>query len=490
MPRTCTLFLSFLFLSLSPFLSAQSVDTYSPAAFSSEENFAKEVSAIEARLSSDESGIKNDKALQKVEEKKIIELYENRSNTILFQIKEGHFLADSRIHKVVQKTFSNVLKANPDLPKEELRLFVSRESWPNASCFGEGSLVINIGLLARLENESQLAFVICHEMAHYVQNHVNKRIKDRITYLYSKETQAELKKIAKSDYGQYTKMQKMFGASLYSSRRHDRSRELEADSIGLFFLQNTPYDVKEAINTLLLLDKVDKPKYLADIDIKAHFDGEGSPFEEEWLAVERDVFIKGEKVNVWDIDSLKTHPSCKKRYGLVEHRAVGEKAAFLQPVSTFVHMVRSAEFEIIESYYFFGHYGRCLHECLQYLEEYPYNAYLHARIVACLHHIWVAKQDHEFGKVVAIPDEDQTPTYEVLNTMLHEMTMSDYRKLATFYFEKHKSAYLPDEHFVYANILVAEMHDDTETMEKAKGVYKDMYPKGQYAEELFETEDE
>ena len=475
--------LVFLFFS-TPFLVAQSPTSYQPATCSSEEALKDALSSVEARAHTDRKGLDANRTWSKNQRKDIINLYSSRSNKIINEIKEGHYLVDRRINGAVQRTFETVLKSNPDLPQDDLRLFVSRETVPNARCYGEGTLVINIGLLARLQNESQLAFIICHEMAHYVQNHVNKHIKDRITYYYSKETQAELKKIAKTDFRRFEKVQKMFGAALYRSRRHSRERELEADSIGMFFLQNTPYDITEAVKTLLILDEADKPIHLGTIDFKAYFDHPEFPFKDKWIALEDDAFIRGKKYNLWEVDSLKTHPSCQKRYGILSRRAQGGESAFVQPVGQFMEMVNAAEFEMIEADYFYQNYGKCIHECLQYLKAYPDNAYLHARIIACLHHIWAAKIDHELGKVVALPDEEQADSYRMTLTMLYEMSMSEYKNLAFYCLEQHKSTYLPDEHFVYASFLVAEMQDDADGMEKSRGVYRRLFPEGLYATEL------
>ncbi len=55
--------------------------------------------------------------------------------------------------------------------KGVVRMRVVREPGLNAFALPNGSLYINMGLVARLENEAQLATVLAHEAAHFVHRH-------------------------------------------------------------------------------------------------------------------------------------------------------------------------------------------------------------------------------------------------------------------------------------------------------------------------------
>jgi len=37
-------------------------------------------------------------------------------------------------------------------------------------------MVFNIGLFRRLENDDQIAFILCHELAHFTEDHVNESV--------------------------------------------------------------------------------------------------------------------------------------------------------------------------------------------------------------------------------------------------------------------------------------------------------------------------
>jgi predicted Zn-dependent protease len=68
------------------------------------------------------------------------------------------------LNPYVQRVFDHIRQANPQLPP--VQLVLSRNPEPNAHAVGNSTVMLNVGLLGRLENESQLAYILCHELAH------------------------------------------------------------------------------------------------------------------------------------------------------------------------------------------------------------------------------------------------------------------------------------------------------------------------------------
>jgi len=58
----------------------------------------------------------------------------------------------------------------------EFRFFVVEDPEINAASLPDGTLLINTGLLGAIENESQLAFILSHEMAHVLQVHYRREV--------------------------------------------------------------------------------------------------------------------------------------------------------------------------------------------------------------------------------------------------------------------------------------------------------------------------
>ncbi|MBT3801372.1 MAG: M48 family metalloprotease [Bacteroidetes bacterium] len=70
----------------------------------------------------------------------------------------------------LQKVLKQVLPAK--LKDENLQIYLTRSPSINAFAIHDGSVFINIGLLAEVANEASLAIIIAHELAHYINNDV------------------------------------------------------------------------------------------------------------------------------------------------------------------------------------------------------------------------------------------------------------------------------------------------------------------------------
>jgi hypothetical protein len=69
----------------------------------------------------------------------------------------------------------SLLIAEPML-RRQLQVFTVLERSPNASVTPDGLVMVNLGLLARVRTEAELAFVLGHEVSHYARNHGLRRI--------------------------------------------------------------------------------------------------------------------------------------------------------------------------------------------------------------------------------------------------------------------------------------------------------------------------
>jgi predicted Zn-dependent protease len=172
-------------------------------------------------------------------QKLLFEAYSERFETTNEKIAKGHILTAPKIDQYLESILGDIFKANSGLPKNELRVLLARYPWPNASQLGEGTILLNIGLVTHLENESQLAFVLCHEIAHYVLDHVDNAVRKRIAVLESKATKKQLEEIERTEYGARAKAMALLKEISYDARRHSRSHEIQADSLALELLMRT-----------------------------------------------------------------------------------------------------------------------------------------------------------------------------------------------------------------------------------------------------------
>ncbi|HEU19636.1 MAG TPA: M48 family peptidase [Deltaproteobacteria bacterium] len=117
----------------------------------------------------------------------------------------------------------------------------------NAWCMPGGKVVIYTGILPYTKDESGLAVVIGHEVAHAIAEHGNERMSQMLFYqmggmalgVAMAEKPAETQKLWMTAFG----VGAQFGVILPYSRLHER----EADHLGLVFMAMAGYDPNTAV---------------------------------------------------------------------------------------------------------------------------------------------------------------------------------------------------------------------------------------------------
>jgi Zn-dependent protease with chaperone function len=385
--------------------------------------------------------LKEDK--QKIDskyKKKLEKIYDEKYDYIVSNIDSSNFYFDDTINFYFQNILKNIQEANPVLNKPEIKLYVSRATYPNASCLGEGSLIFNIGLLRYLKNESQIAFIICHEFAHYTQNHVMKATTEYLENLYSKETQEKLKEIKYSQFGTYTKAQEFTKAYVFDNRKHGRLHESEADSIAFLYLKNTKYDENEALTALALLDSTDTEKYRDSIQLNTFFDFKEFPFKSSWIAEEKKFVFLKDTVSEMEKDSLKTHPDCKKRVeNLLKMKTISNesKSKYLQPISLFNKIVDYSDFECIENRLKYKNIDGAFYLTLKLIKKYPKNIYLQKTVLTCFDKLIIGLKNHNLNAYIDLPSPFQEGDYKVIVRFLNNIRISEAEKLKETYKNKY-----------------------------------------------------
>ena len=154
-------------------------------------------------------------------------------------------LLDTYLGDIVQRLVAN---AHPRPFTYSIR--VVKDTSINAFTFGGGILYVNAGLLARMENEAQLAMVIGHEIAHVTESHVTKGIEER----YGMALLGQVAGEAAATSGKVPLSPQTFQLTYdYSMKAavsgHGQSSESEADVVGLDYMVMAGYDPREAPRT-------------------------------------------------------------------------------------------------------------------------------------------------------------------------------------------------------------------------------------------------
>lgn len=128
--------------------------------------------------------------------------------------------------------------------KWEFNLIENKQK--NAFCLPGGKVVVYTGILEIVDNDSQLATVISHEIAHALARHGAERVS---MGMVSQSIQVIGNEVVKSKYPQHqSTFNKVYGvASQYGViLPYSRLHEHEADEIGIELMYKAGYDINEA----------------------------------------------------------------------------------------------------------------------------------------------------------------------------------------------------------------------------------------------------
>lgn len=171
-------------------------------------------------------------------------------------IKDAPLSTDKKNTALVKKVGQNIatavetyLKANGHESevanfKWEFNLVKSNEV--NAFCMPGGKIVVYEGILPITQDETGLAVVLGHEVAHAVAKHSNERMSQQMMAQYGGNivtgalagSSAVTQQIASTVYG--------LGAQYGLMLPYSRKQELEADELGLIFMAMAGYNPAKA----------------------------------------------------------------------------------------------------------------------------------------------------------------------------------------------------------------------------------------------------
>ncbi len=158
-------------------------------------------------------------------------------------LQSGMIVFGDETSKYVQDVANKLLANHPDL-LNELQFFVMKSNITNAMSTDQGIVFVTLGLLAQIENEAQLAYVLAHEITHYTQKHMQRGFEEQ----------------KHAHYRSYDEM-------VIDLSARSREKEYEADVIGVKLFHESGYskdDITGVFNVLMYcylpFDEVEIPK--------------------------------------------------------------------------------------------------------------------------------------------------------------------------------------------------------------------------------------
>jgi hypothetical protein len=416
------------------------------------------------------------------QKKYIKEVFSKRKDFFKESIEKGSFLISSPIEQHCKNLLQLILNSNSQLDKN-IQLFISKNEEPNAFNTGDGNLVINIGLLSKIENDAQLTFIICHELSHQHLNHVNKMMIKKAEKYTDEEYLRAVKKTAKEKYNVRDKIEQLVLPMIFDDRKYSRTEEFEADSLGFVFFLKTGFDAAEAINCLALLKSIDKYYDIKPLDLTEYFKSKQIEAKSYWFTGLHvsSLGIEIEKDSLED--SLKTHPETELRIKALENpvksaAATGKK--YFSVETDFDAFRMQTIHELIFSNLIHGNLSRTLLESFITSRDHPEDVFSQVILSLCFSRLYHLQSTHRVQTEVDLPDPKYyDDCYNTLIGFINQVKKDDALMLSGKFFPAAK--YQNSEIYLATAIYHAYVTKD-ESFASMKSDYLKTYPKGWFFE--------
>lgn len=280
-------------------------------------------------------------------------------------VKSGNALVNDEVTNYLNKITDVILKNNPTLRKE-VHVYTLKSPVVNAYSYDKGYVFIDIGLIAQVETEAQLAYILCHEISHYTKkHHINGYVKN--------------KKIDRQNYNGKSNEETLLEKCQYS-----KESESEADIEGFKLFEQTNYNFKQAEKAFDVLQYAHLPFEL--VEFKKTF------FETENYKLPNGYFLKevsSIRNNSNEDDSKLTHPNTAKRkqtiVDLSAKRSNSGKVNAIVGQEKFEYVRDLSRMELCRLYLKRRDYPNALYAAYILANKYPDNQYVTEVIAKCLY---------------------------------------------------------------------------------------------------------
>lgn len=205
--------------------------------------------------------------------------------TVQSLFRSGRVLYGTPVNAYIDSIANILYKANPNSEHEKINIYLYKSPEANAFMCPDGTLFMNLGMVAQATSEAELALVLAHEIAHFDKKHG------------SSANKKDLKK-AKS-VAEYALKKTM----------RDREKELEADSYAITeFYKKTNYSY-EAVPGLFDLLQYSYLPFDEEAFERSFVETADYKFPDEYFTSKLNPIVSREDY----VDTLDTHPNLKKR---------------------------------------------------------------------------------------------------------------------------------------------------------------------------------
>ena len=282
------------------------------------------------------------------------------------------------LSKYVEKVAKKLLVNEPELASK-LRFYILKSNETNAFSTDQGILFVTTGLISQLTSEAQLALVLGHEIAHYVEKHTVESFK-------------------------FENSRDRYDRTIVQMSNYSKNHELEADKIGLKYYYDAGYSNDEVLGTFDILLYSYLP--FDEIEMPLTYWNTSQFFVPTNNFPDKKFPIKA--IEDYD-DKESSHPNIKNRKLKMEENlgafANWGEAKFFFGEAEFDQMRDIARFESIRTDILNGELGNALYSIFLLEQKYPNSTFLKEKKAHCYYDLLTYKLNSTTGKVLKSKSE-------------------------------------------------------------------------------------
>lgn len=382
-------------------------------------------------------------------------------------LQSGKVYFNDVFTEYLNKITTRLLESKPEL-RSKIKVFATRSSVINAVTLPNGYIFVNIGLINAMDNDDQVAFIIGHEIAHYVNKHSVTTYKRRLDI-------SKQEKDANNEDG-----------TTFRNLRYSRENEFDADAAGLQLVIASSFDANESPLALKNLNKTDSSA--APLDLEKYFSNDMFNLDTNWTNAKaikswvRNAERNSSGYGVDDAEDIySTHPEIEKRalalseiLSASEYKYSGKKSSS----SDFNSIKIQAGFEMVNNSHRFGQYAFSIYQSIKMLEAYPDNVFLNLNICRSLYWLSHMREIDALEKTLKLDGLAQGDNYILLNTFLSKPGISEYKKLSYTFLKTRYEKFKAEDDFVFYHALITEQYLGKEPATLFYRQYATKFPSG------------
>ncbi|WP_291721305.1 M48 family metallopeptidase [Bernardetia sp.] len=273
----------------------------------------------------------------------------------------GKVIFGDTVTRYLNRVVDLILKDDPTL-RQKIQIYTVKSPVVNAFTTSDGFIFVNLGLIASCENEAQLAYILSHEISHYVKQHSIKR------YTFRKEEERNAKQFTWNN----SKREKIDYTKRLNVSNYSKSQEIEADDYGLELFQKTQYSQTPAISGFEMLRRSDSLENTFAFE-EEHFtnsyftDIEDTLFNKSIKKAYKigEVYESDDIEDEDDEEEFSTHPNIEERITNISskiNKASEENLYLVTTQEEFKNLQKIAQYEVLQTLLRYDRYVDAIHQ--------------------------------------------------------------------------------------------------------------------------------